>query len=40
MYLSGEHNNPHYILDLLLSIITVSVETVKIINSLPKLKFE
>ena len=35
-----EHNNPHYILDLLLSIITVSVETVKIINSLPKLKFE
>lgn len=35
-----EHNDPRYILDLLLSIITVSVETVKIVNSLPKLKFE
>lgn len=35
-----EHNDPRYILDLLLSIITVSVETVRIINSLPKLKFE
>ena len=35
-----EHNDPRYILDLLLSIITVSLETVKIVNSLPKLKFE
>lgn len=35
-----EHNDPRYILDLLLSIITVSVETVKIVNNLPKLKFE
>lgn len=35
-----EHNEPRYILDLLLSIITVSVETVKIVNNLPKLKFE
>ena len=35
-----EHNDPRYILDLLLSIITVSLETVRIINSLPKLKFE
>lgn len=34
-----EHNQPRYILDLLLSIITLSVETVKIVNSLPKLKF-
>ncbi len=35
-----EHNNPRYILDLLLSIINVSVQTVDIVNSLPKLKFE
>lgn len=35
-----EHNDQRYILDLLLSIITVSLETVRIINSLPKLKFE
>ena len=35
-----EHNDPRYILDLLLSIITVSVETIKIVKSLPKLKFE
>lgn len=32
-----EHNNPRYILDLILSIITVSVETMKIVNGLPKL---
>ena len=32
-----EHNNPRYILDLILSIITVSIETNKIVNSLPKL---
>ena len=36
---SREHNQPRYILDLLLSIITVSVKTVDIVNSLPKLKF-
>src|SRR5574344_763518 len=35
-----EHNQPRYILDLLLSIITVSVASVNIIKSLPKLKFE
>ncbi len=35
-----EHGNPRYILDLLLSIITVSVETVKIVNSLPRLAFK
>jgi predicted helicase len=34
-----EHNNPRYILDLLLSVITVSVKTADIINSLPKLEF-
>lgn len=32
-----EHNNPRYILDLILSIITVSIETMKIVNNLPKL---
>lgn len=35
-----EHNNPRYILDLLLSVISLSVTTVKIIKSLPKLTFE
>ena len=34
-----EHNNPSYIFDLVLRIITVSVETVKIVKALPKLKF-
>ncbi|MDR0567878.1 MAG: helicase, partial [Spirochaetaceae bacterium] len=31
-----EHNNPRYILDLLLSVIAVSVKTMDIVNSLPK----
>ena len=35
-----EVGNPRYILDLLLSVINVSVETVEIVDSLPKLKFE
>ena len=35
-----EHHKPRYILDLLLSVINVSVQTVDIINALPKLKFE
>jgi predicted helicase len=35
-----EVNNPRYILDLLLSIINVSVQTVDIVNKLPKLNFE
>jgi predicted helicase len=35
-----EVSNPRYILDLLLSIINVSVKTVEIIKSLPKLTFE
>lgn len=34
-----EHNQPRYILDLLLSVINVSVQTVDIVNSLPKLDF-
>ncbi len=35
-----EHNDKKYIFNLLLRIITVSLETMKIINALPKLKFE
>lgn len=35
-----EVGNPRYILDLLLSIINVSVQTVDIVNNLPKLNFE
>jgi len=37
---SEEVGNPRYILDLLLSIINVSVQTVDIVNGLPKLTFE
>ncbi len=37
---ADEVGNPRYILDLLLSIINVSVQTVDIVNSLPKLEFE
>lgn len=35
-----EVGNSRYILDLLLSVINVSVQTVDIVNSLPKLNFE
>jgi predicted helicase len=35
-----EVGNPRYILDLLLSIINVSVKTVDIVNELPKVKFD
>ena len=35
-----EHGKPRYILDLLLSIINVSVQTVDIVKALPKLKFD
>ena len=35
-----EHKKPRYILDLLLSVINVSVQTVDIVKSLPKLKFD
>ena len=34
-----EHNKPRYILDLLLSIVTVSLETNRIVRGLPKLTF-
>ena len=34
-----KHNNPRYILDLLLSVIYLSMETVEIVNKLPKLIF-
>lgn len=35
-----EHNNPRYILDLILSLITVSIETMKIVKNLPKVEFK
>ena len=35
-----EHNQPRYILDLLLSIINVSVQTVDIVNALPEVDWE
>ena len=35
-----EHGDEKYIFNLVLRIITVSIETLKIVNSLPKLKFE
>ena len=35
-----EHHKPRYILDLLLSVINVSVQTVDIVNNLPKLRFD
>lgn len=37
---AAEAGNPRYILNLLLSIINVSVQTVDIVNSLPKIDFE
>ena len=37
---ADEVANPRYILDLLLSVINVSVQTVDIVNDLPKVKFE
>lgn len=37
---AAEVGNPRYILDLLLSIINVSVQTVDIVNHLPKIQFE
>ena len=35
-----EHEQPRYILDLLLSIVTVSLETMKIVQELPKMDFQ
>jgi predicted helicase len=37
---AAEHGNPRYILDLLLSVITVSVKTVGIVNGLPKVEWK
>jgi predicted helicase len=37
---SREHGQPRYILDLLLSVIHLSVKSVEIMESLPKLTFE
>ena len=37
---SREHGKPRYILDLLLSVINVSVQTVDIVKALPKIKFD
>ena len=37
---SREHGDEKYIFNLVLRIITVSIETMKIVNELPKLKFE
>lgn len=37
---SDEVGNPRYILDLILSVINVSVQTVEIVKNLPKLKFD
>jgi predicted helicase len=37
---SKEVENPSYILDLILSIISVSLQTVDIVENLPKLDFE
>ena len=37
---SREHHKPRYILDLLLSVINVSTQTVDIVKGLPKLKFD
>jgi predicted helicase len=34
---SREHNNPTYIFDLLLSVINLSLQTIDIVNNLPKL---
>jgi predicted helicase len=39
-YWAAEVGNQRYILDLLLSVINVSVQTVEIVNQLPKMKFE
>lgn len=37
---SREHEKPHYILDLLLSVINVSVQTVDIVNGLPEVDWD
>jgi predicted helicase len=37
---ANEVGNPRYILDLLLSAINVSVQTVELVGQLPRVKFE
>ena len=37
---ADEHNNPRYILNLLLSVINVSIKTMDIVDNLPKLDFK
>lgn len=37
---SKEHNKPRYILDLLFSVMNLSVQSVEIINLLPELIFD
>ena len=37
---SKEHEQPRYILDLLLSVMTVSLKTQEIVNNLPIVNFE
>ena len=37
---AAEHDDPQYIFNLLLRIITVSIETMRIVKALPKVKFE
>lgn len=37
---SREHSNPRYILDLLLSVINLSIKTVGLVNCLPEIKIE
>ena len=35
-----EHGNPRYILDLIMSVITVSLKTLDIVEALPEVSFE
>jgi predicted helicase len=37
---AAEHGNPRYILDLLLSVISVSIKTVDIVKGLPKVEWD
>lgn len=36
----AEHDNPRYILDLMLSVISVSLKTLDLIDELPKIEFQ
>ena len=36
---SREHNDPSYVLNLLLRIITLSIDTLELVNQIPKIKF-